>query len=69
MTPQESELILEHGTQSLYEIEELSIGIFLYGASFSLVAYDLSTISIKGVFLVLFSASVVIFVSVSSFLS
>ena len=69
MTPLESELLLEHGMQYLYEVEVLTIGIFCYGASesSSLAVYDSSTISIKGAFVVLFSASVVIFMFVFAF--
>ena len=68
MTPLESELLREHGMQSLYEVEVLTIGIFCYGASeSSLAVYDSSTISIKGAFVVLFSASVVIFMFVFAF--
>jgi len=68
MTPLETELLQQLGIACLYNVEELSIGIFLYGASPSLVVYGPSTSSIKGIFVVLFSASVVIFMFVFSFL-
>ena len=48
MTPLESELLQQLGTSYLYSIEELSIAIFFYGASSSLVVvYGSSTSSIK----------------------
>ena len=55
------------GITFLYNVEELSIGIFFYGASSSLLVYGPSTSSIIGVFLALFSASVVIFMFVFFF--
>ena len=68
MMPPETELLQQFGLLFLYNVEALSIGIFLYGASPPLVVYGPSTSLIKGIFLALFSASVVIFVFVFSFL-
>ena len=68
MTPLEIGLLQHLGVGYLWSIEALSIGIFFYGASSSLVVYDPYTSSIKGVFVVLFSASIVIFMFVFSFL-
>ena len=65
MTPRESEVLQVLGLIRLGRLEELSIYIFFYGASSSLEVRDSSTSSITGVFLVLFSASVVIFAFVS----
>ena len=65
--PLESKLLQQLGISYLYNIEELSIAIFFYGSSSLLVVYALSTGSIKGGFVILFSASVVIFVFVFSF--
>ena len=53
------------GISSLRDFDKLLIYVFFYGASFSLVVYGLSTSSITGVFVVLFFASVVIFMLVS----
>ena len=64
--PFETELLQQFGLLFLYNVEELSIGIFFYGTSSSLVVYGPSTSSIKGIFLALFSASVAIFVFVFS---
>ena len=66
MTPLEAKPLRILGTSYLYDVEELSIGIFFYGMSSSLVIYGPATSSITGVFVVLFSASVVIFVFVLS---
>jgi len=68
MTAPETELLQQLGFTYLYNVEELSIGVFFYGASSSLVVYGPFTSSIKGVFAVLFSASVAIFMFVFSFL-
>jgi len=69
MTPPETELLHQLGITYLSNVEELSIGVFFYGASSLLMVYGLVfTTSIKGAFVVLFSASVVIFVFVFSFL-
>ena len=68
MTPLKIERHQNLGIDALYNVEELSIAIFFYGASSSPVEYGPFTSSIKGVFVVLFSASVVIFVFVLSFL-
>ena len=68
MTPLESELLQHLGIVSLYNVEQLSIAIFLYGASSLLVVYSPSISSIKGIFVVLFSASVVFFMFVFSFM-
>ena len=62
MTPLES-----FGIRSLYGAEHSSILVFFYGAS-SLMVYDPFTTLIKGIFVVLFSASLVIFMFVFSFL-
>ena len=68
MTPLETEPLQHLGIAYLYNVEGLPIGFFFYGASSSFVVYDPSTSLIKGVFVVLFSASVVIFMFVFSFL-
>ena len=70
MTPLETELLQQLGIDYLQEVERISIFVVFYGALASLVdlVYGSSTRSTKGVFVILFSASVVIFVSVSSFL-
>ena len=68
MTPIEDELLRILGLDFLREIEALSIFIFFYGVPSSPVVYDLSTSLITGVFVVLFAASVVIFMFVLSFL-
>ena len=68
MTPLESERLQHLGTTFLYNIAQLSIAIFFYGASSKLVVHGPSTSSIKGVFVILFSASVVIHTFVFSFL-
>ena len=60
----EAELVQQLGLGYLYIVEQLSIAIFFCGTLSSLVVYDSSTSSIKGVFV----ASVVIFVFVFSFL-
>ena len=51
----------------LYTVEKLTIGIFFYGASSSFMVYGSYTSTTKGIFVVLFSASVAIFVFVFSF--
>ena len=65
----EGEFLQGLGLDYLHALEQLSISIFFYGAS-SLVVYDssISSIILAGVFVVLFSASVVIFMFVLSFL-
>ena len=68
MTPLETERLRHLAIAYLYKVEELSIAIFLYGASSLLVVYGPSTSSITGVFVILFFASVVIFMFVFSFL-
>ena len=68
MTPLESELLQALGLDFLREVEALSIFIFFYGASSSLVVYDSLTSSITGVFVVLFAVSVAIFMFVLFFL-
>ena len=68
MTPLESELLQHLGTFSLLNVAQLSIGIFFYGASSKLVVHGPSTSLIKGVFVILFSALVVILMFVFSFL-
>jgi len=40
MTPLETEVLQHLGITYLYNVEELSIGVFFYGASSSLVVYD-----------------------------
>ena len=68
MTPLESKFLQDVGLYYLWCLEGLSIGIFFYGASSSLlIACGLSTSLIAGVFVILFSASVIIFVFVFSF--
>ena len=66
MTPLQTELFQQLGILCLYNVQELSIGIVFYGVSCSLLVYGPSTSLIKGVFIGLFSASVVIFVFVPS---
>jgi len=61
MTPLESGLLHNLGFGYLLAVEQLSIVIFFYGACSSLVVCGSSTSSITGLFVVLFSASVVIF--------
>ena len=68
MTPLESQAFLTLGIGLLYTVEELSIGIFCYGVFFSLVIYGSFTGLTKGLFVVLFFASVVFFLFVLSFL-
>ena len=68
MTPLESELLQKHGIAYLYQVEELSVAFFFYGTSSLLMVYGTSTSSVKGAFVVLFSASVVIFMFVVSLL-
>ena len=69
MMPLESELPQHHAIRYLHLVEQLSFAIFFYGASSSLVVHRPSTsLTHKGVFVVLFSASVVIFMFVFSFL-
>ena len=65
----EGESLQGLGLDYLHALEQLSISIFFYGASL-FVVYDSSTssITLAGVFVVLFSASVVIFMFVLSFL-
>ena len=65
MTPPEIEVLERFGIAYLCNIEGLSFFIFLHGASSSLVIYGSSTSSITGVFVVIFSASVVIYMFVS----
>jgi len=67
MTPVEGELLLDIGLDHFESLVQLSISVFFYGASFSLTAWGSSTSLISGVFVVLFSASVVIFTFVFSF--
>ena len=64
MTPIESELLQRLGLAYWRTLEELSIVLSFYGASSLLILYDSSTISIIGAFVLLFSASVVIFMFV-----
>jgi len=66
MTSIETELLQQLGVIFLYNVEELAIGVFFYGASSSLVVYGPFTSSIIGVFVILFSVSVAIFVFVPS---
>ena len=47
MTPLETELLQRLGTSYLHEVEALSIFVFFYGASSSLVVHGLSTSLIK----------------------
>ena len=68
MTPLENKLIQRFGIVSLYNVEELSIGIFFYGASSSPMVHGPFTSSIKGVFVVLFSASTSTFLLVFALL-
>jgi len=71
MTPLENELLQQLGLAYMREVEELSISGFFYGASSSLrlavLVVRLIQSSITGLFVLLFSASVVIFVFVFSF--
>ena len=67
MTPLENGLLQRLGFGYLDSLEQLSIYVFFYGASSSLAVQGLSTSPLSGVFLVLFSASVVIFMFVFSF--
>jgi len=68
MTPPESEFLQNLGIFYLYTVEQVTICVFFYGASSSLAVYDSLTSPITGLFVVLFSMSVVIFVFVFSFL-
>ena len=69
MTPLESKLLQQLGIHYLRNVELLAFPVFFYGAPSSLVVHaSPSTSSIKGAFVVLFSASVVIFMFVFSFL-
>ena len=68
MTDPESEFFQKLGLAYLRSLVQLSIYVFSYGASSSLVLPDSSTSSMTGVYVVLFAASVVIFMSVFSFL-
>ena len=68
MTPLENKFLQQFGITFLNIVEDLSISIFFYGASSSLVVHGLSISLIKGAFVVLFSASVVIFMFVFLFL-
>ena len=68
MTPLENEFLQQLGITYLSLIETLSISIPFYGASSSFVVYGPFTSLKKGAFVVLFSASVVIFMFVFSFL-
>ena len=62
MTPLESERLQKLGLAYLQILEQLTINVFFYGPSSSLVVYyDSSTNLISGVFIALFSASVVVF--------
>ena len=66
MTPVETGLFQQLGINYLQEVERILIFVFFYGAFSSLaVVYFSSTSSVKGVFVILFSASVVIFMFVS----
>ena len=65
MTPLESELLENLGITFLYSIEELLVGVFCYGTSCPLMVYGALSL-IKGIFVILFSASVVIFMFVFS---
>lgn len=67
MTPLEGELLQRLALDHLQNIVGLSISGFFYGVFSSLVVCGSSTSSISGVFVVLFSASVVIFAFVLSF--
>jgi len=67
MTPLENELLHILGLGYLQSIEELSIMVFFYGAPSSVTVWPSSTSSITGLFVILFSASVIIFASVFSF--
>jgi len=60
MTPLESELLQHLGIIYLNNVEELSILVFFYGTSFSLMVYGPSTSSTTGIFVVLFSTSLLI---------
>ena len=69
MTPLETGFLQQLGISYLREVEALSIFVFFYGASPSLVVQNGSPIgSLKGVFAVLFFASIVILAFVFSFL-
>ena len=68
MTPFESGLLQQLGIRYLVLVEDLSISISFYGASSPLVVHGPSTSLITGAFVVLFSASVAIFMFVFSFL-
>ena len=70
MTPLESETLQHLGVLYSQSLEELSIIVFLYGAPSSLANCDMWLIHnfrVPGVFIMLFSASVVIFLFVFSF--
>ena len=68
MTPLESKLLQTLGLAYLRILEQLAILIFFYGASLLVPVYGSFTSLMTGLFFVLFSASVVIFVFVFSFL-
>ena len=67
MTPLDSEILQRPGVEYLQNLEELLIIVSLYGESSFLAVCGSSANSLSGVFVVLFSASVVIFVFVFSF--
>ena len=69
MTPHETQVLHVLGIASLRDLDKLLIYVFFHGASFSLVVCIWPTHKFnKGAFVVLFSASVVIFMSVFFFL-
>ena len=68
MTPLESNLLQRLGLGYGRSLEHLAILVFFYGASSFTPVYSSSTSLTTGLFFVLFSASVVIFVFVFSFL-
>ena len=67
MMPLKSESLQDVGLYYLWCLEELSIGVFFYGASSFVIVWCSSTSLMTGVFVILFSASVIIFVFVFSF--
>ena len=67
MTPLESEVLQQLGLDHLRNLEAFSIYVFFYGEPSSLAVWGSSPTSVSGVFVVLFFASVVIFVFVFSF--
>ena len=67
MTPLENKFLHRLGVDYSQTLVKLSIIVFFYGMSSSLVVRGSSTSSVTGVFVVLFSASVVIFAFVFFF--